>query len=199
MANTSQNEITFYTPQQLPITGDRQGGVFWVASLEACKALLPSALMDAVVRLPSPREPKSLAADISIVLQKGVTRDHFGCQMEIGIAKEKVALYAKKLFNAEVEAKDGVRYFCGPGGWKIEPNPSVKLRGCSRDVISVIFGGTVATAISQCPIYDREEKEARDQTDAVSMAITNKDCEAGRITLFLGEYYAYNFRDKLYK
>jgi hypothetical protein len=199
MMNESQNDVTLYMPQQLPNTGDRQGGVFPVALLKPCKALLPGALMDAVVRLPSPTEPESLAADISMVLQKGRVRDIFGCQMEIGIAKEKVALYAKKLFNAEVEAKDGVRYICGPGGMKIAPNPSVILRGCSRDVISGIFGSTLATAISQCPIYDREEKEGRDQTDAVSMTITHQDCEAGRITVFLGEFDAYNFRQKLYK
>jgi hypothetical protein len=155
--------------------------------------------MDAVERLNSPWQSETLVADISMVIPKGEMRDRFGCQMEIGISKERVALYAKRLFGVELEATDGVRYIRGSGGLKIVPNPSVQLRGCSRDTISAIFGEDIATAISASPLYLREEMEARDQTDSVSMAITHRVSDVGRITVHMGEWPAYQIRDRLYK
>lgn len=198
-SSTNYNDTTPYITSQLSHSRSRPDGVYVNASLTASKAMLPGELMDAIVRLPLPRPAETFAADISMVIQKGRTRDLFGCQMEIGIAKEKVALYAKRLFDVDVEAKDGARYIRGPGGMKIEPNPSVQLRGCPRDIILGIFGSTVTTAISSCPICLREEKEARDKTDGVSMAMTHKDSEDGRLTLYLGEFAAYNIRKELYE
>ena len=43
-----------------------------------------------------------------------------------------------------------------------------------------------------------KDMEARDHTDGVSMTITNKEIEAGEITLFLGEWHAYNIKKTLY-
>ncbi|KAF2258882.1 hypothetical protein CC78DRAFT_537458 [Lojkania enalia] len=48
----------------------------------------------------------------------------------IGIAKEKVPFYTKKLFNVEVETKDRVRHLLYQGGGKIEPDPCIKLQAC---------------------------------------------------------------------
>jgi hypothetical protein len=197
--NTTHNDPASYTPQLLSNNRDHQDGVFLVATLNATKNLFPGELMDAIVRTPSSKHSETRGADISMILQQGETRTHFGCQMEIVIEKERVAFYAKKLFNTEVGAKDGVRHISGSRGVKIEPNPSLQLRGCSRDMISVVFGTEVANAISQGPIYRREEEEERDATHAVSMAITNKDSETGRITLYLGDFLAHTLKDKLYK
>jgi hypothetical protein len=197
--NTTHNDPIYYTPQLLSNDRDPQEDVFLVATLSATKALFPGEFMDAIVRTPSSKQSKTRGADISMILHDRKTRALFGCQMEIAIEKEKVAFYAKKLFNTEVGAKDGVRHISGSRGVKIEPNPSLQLRGCPRDIISVVFGIEVAKAISQGPIYRREEEEERDETNAVSMAITNKDSETGRIILYLGDFLAYKLRDKLYK
>jgi hypothetical protein len=43
-----------------------------------------------------------------------------------------------------------------------------------------------------------KDKEARDHTDRVSMTITSKEIEAGKIALFLGEWHAYNIIKTLY-
>ena len=131
-------------------------------------------------------------------LQKGYHRDQFGCQMEIGIVKEKVAYYAKKLFDVEVESKDGVRYLRYPGGGKVEPDSSIKLRACQRDVIPYVFGTDVDHGFSSAPIYQREEREVRERTDGVSMTITNRVDEDGLITLYLGEWHAFSIKDRLF-
>lgn len=133
-----------------------------------------------------------------MLLQKGHIRDHFGCQIEIGIVPEKVAGYAKKLFDVEVEAKDGVRYVRYPSGGKIEPDPWIKLRACRRGVISEEFGGEIDLGFSSAPIYQREEKEMRAYTDGVSMAISNREKDGAKITVFLGEWYAFEIKTKLY-
>ncbi|KAK4206029.1 hypothetical protein QBC37DRAFT_435521 [Rhypophila decipiens] len=69
-----------------------------------------------------------------MVFQQGHIREHFGCQMEIEITQEKVVGYALELFNVKVEDIHGVRSVRYPGGGKIEPDPSIKLRGCRRDM-----------------------------------------------------------------
>jgi hypothetical protein len=197
-SSTNYNHLEPYTPQRIPNSGNLQEGLHVNASLRASKTLFPVEFMDSIERIPHSWQPDALVADISMILQKGHIRDYFGCQMEVGIAKEKVPLYAKKLFNVEVEAKDGVRYIRGVGGSKIEPQPSIKLRGCPRDVVLVVFGDVMDQGISSGPICQREDKEARDHTDGVSMTITNQEIEAGKITLFLGEWHAYNIKKTLY-
>jgi hypothetical protein len=77
----------------------------------------------AIQRIPHSREPGTLVADITLFVQEGQTRDNFGCQMEIGIVKEKILYYARRLCGVEVEVKDGVRYIRYPNGSKIEPEP----------------------------------------------------------------------------
>ncbi|KAH8704293.1 hypothetical protein GQ44DRAFT_716923 [Phaeosphaeriaceae sp. PMI808] len=184
--------------EQVPGSVVVQEGVHVDASLKASKALFPVEFMDSIQRIPDSRLPDTLVADISMFLQNGYIRDHFGCQMEIGIAKEKIAHYAKILFNVEVEAKDGVRYIRYPGGGKIEPDPWIKLRACQRDAISDVFGAEVDLGFSSAPIYQREEREARGRTDGVSMTISNREKEGGKITLFMGEWHAFNIKKKLY-
>lgn len=176
-----------------------QDSVHVGASLRASKALFPTEFMDAIQRIQSPQPPGALVADISIILQKGQIRECFGCQMEIGIAKEKVATYAKTLFDVQVEVKDGVRYIRYPGGSKVEPDPSIKLRACRREQISHVFGAEMDLAFSSAPIYLREEQEVREYTDGVSMTISNQEKESGKLNLFLGEWHAFNIKQKLYK
>lgn len=195
---------TFYVNPEQCTPGQIPGGVTIPevlhvhASLEASKALFPLEFMDAIQRVPNSHSPESLMADISLILQEGYIRDYFGCQMEIGIAKEKVAYYAKLLFNVEVEIKDGVRYIRYQGGGKIEPDPCIKLRACRREAIAEVFGAEVDLAFSSAPIYQREKREVRAYTDGVSMAISNEDKDIGKITLFLGEWHAITIKKKLY-
>ncbi|KAF1975430.1 hypothetical protein BU23DRAFT_579088 [Bimuria novae-zelandiae CBS 107.79] len=184
--------------QQVPSSVAIQEGVHMNASLKASRTLFPIEFMDSIQRVPSSRFPDTLVADISMFLQRGHIRDHFGCQMEIGIAKEKVAFYAKKLFNMEVEGKDGVRYIRFEGGSKIEPDPCIKLRACRRDAITDVFGADVDHGFSTSPIYQRERREERAYTDGVSMTISNQEKEGGRITLFLGEWRAFDIKRNLY-
>ncbi|KAI0187375.1 hypothetical protein F4808DRAFT_85863 [Astrocystis sublimbata] len=162
LSSTNYTDLEQYTPEQISSDVVRQDGVHVDASLKASKTLFPLEFMDSIRRIPSTRLPHTLVADISMFVQRGHIRDYFGCQMEIGISKEKVAAYAKKLFDVEVEVKDGVRYVCYPGGSKIEPDPSIKLRACRRDMISTVFGAEVDIGFSSAPIYQREEREVRD-------------------------------------
>lgn len=175
-----------------------QEGVHVDASLESCKTLFPVETMDSIQRIPNRRLPDTLVADVRMFLQKGYLREQFGCQMEIGIVKEKVPYYAKKLFNVELEAKDGVRYIRYPGCGKIEPDPSIKLRGCLLTEILAVFGFEVERGFANAPIYKREAKEVRDRTDGVSMTISNRNDEGSAINLFLGEWFAFEIRRKLY-
>ncbi|KAI0435569.1 hypothetical protein F4803DRAFT_309017 [Xylaria telfairii] len=196
--STNYTDLEYSAPEQVSGSVVHQDGVHVDASLKASKTLFPNEFMDSIQRIPSRQLPHTLVADISMILQRGHVRDYFGCQMEIGISKEKVAAYAKKLFDVEVEVKDGVRYVRYPGGSKIEPDPSIKLRACRRDMISNVFGAEVDIGFSSAPIYQREEKEVRDQTDGVSMTISNQEREGAKITLFLGEWHAFNLKKKLY-
>ncbi|KAI0907698.1 hypothetical protein F4823DRAFT_641102 [Ustulina deusta] len=170
-SSTNYTDLEQYTPEQISTS----------------KTLFPLEFMDSIRRIPSTRLPHTLVADISMFVQRGHIRDYFGCQIEIGISKKKVAAYAKKLFDVEVEVKDGVRYVRYPGSSKIEPDPSIKLRACRRNMISTVFGAKVDIGFSSAPIYQREEREVRDQTDSVSITISNQETEGAKITLFLGE------------
>ncbi|CAH0046268.1 unnamed protein product [Clonostachys solani] len=155
----------------------RQDGVHVDASLQAVKPLLPVDFFHAIQRVPHSQKPGTLVADITLFVQKGQTRDNFGCQMEIGIVKEKIAYYARKLCGVEVEVKDGVRYIRYPSGSKIEPDPSLKLRACQRDMIPVLLGHEINAGFSASPIYKREAEEVRDDTDGVSITIPSQEKE----------------------
>ena len=184
--------------EQAPSSEATQDGVHVNASLEGSRTLFPVEFMDSIQRIPSSRAPDTLVADISMFLQKGTMRDHFGCQMEIGIVKEKVAFHARQLFDMEVEGKDGVRYLRFPGGIKIEPDPCIKLRACQRDAIADVFGVDVNHGLLASPIYQFEEREVRANTDCVSMTISNQEREGGILTLFLGEWHAMRIKKRLY-
>jgi hypothetical protein len=132
-----------------------------------------------------------------MLFQQGHIREHFGCQMEIGIAEEKVADIAFEYFGVKVEIKDGVRSLRFQGACKVEPDPSIKLRGCRRD-LSGIFRGDLFEAARTSPIYQREENECRRRTDGVSMTISNQAKESGKITVFLGEWRASTLKTYLF-
>ncbi|KAF2257940.1 hypothetical protein CC78DRAFT_527107 [Lojkania enalia] len=195
---TNYTNLEHGSSQEILNSLNVQEGVHVDASLQASGALFPVEFMESVRRIPHSRLADALVADISMFLQQGYIRDHFGCQMEIGIAKEKVPFYAKKLFNVEVETKDGVRHLLYQGGGKIEPDPCIKLRACRRDVLSGVFGLDVSIAFLAAPICQREKREVRAHTDGVSMTISNQETDGGRITLFLGAWHAFNIKEKLY-
>jgi hypothetical protein len=109
--------------------------------------------------------------------------------MQIGLATEKVAHYAKKLFDMEVETKSGVRYI-RVGNGKLEPEPTIKLRACRRDAILEVFGAGVDRGFSNSPIWQREENEVHEHTDGVSMSMSNRAEEGGIITLYLAAWDA---------
>ncbi|KAK7212335.1 hypothetical protein V2G26_019513 [Clonostachys chloroleuca] len=175
----------------------RQDGVHVDASLQAAKPFFPDDFFHAIQRIPHSREPGALAADITLFVQEGQTRDNFGCRMEIGIVKEKIPYYARKLCGVEVEVKDGARYVRYPNGSKIEPDPSLKLRACQRDMIPVLLGHEIDAGFSASPIYKREVEEVRDDTDGVLITIPRREKECGKITVFLGDCCAFEFKNRL--
>ncbi|QKD55298.2 uncharacterized protein FOBCDRAFT_240538 [Fusarium oxysporum Fo47] len=83
--------------------------VYVGAPLEPAEELFHDQFWDSVERTQSKEQPGVLLADISMIFQEGYIREHFGCQMEIGIAKEKVADLAFQYFGVKLEDKDGVR------------------------------------------------------------------------------------------
>ncbi|RYP59464.1 hypothetical protein DL771_010891 [Monosporascus sp. 5C6A] len=187
-----------YGPEQVPGKEAPQKDMYIEASLKVAKELFPTEFMDSIRRIPSTKLPDTLVADISMLFQKGHMRDHFGCQMIIEITEEKVAWYALRLFDVQVEVKDGVRFLRYPGGGKVQPDPSIRLQACRRDIITCTFGAETDRAISASPICQREEKEERDRTDGVSMTISNQAMEGAKITVYLGEWRAANLKKKLY-
>ncbi|KAI0388295.1 hypothetical protein F5Y17DRAFT_242214 [Xylariaceae sp. FL0594] len=174
-----------------------QRDVYFGAPLEPAERLFHRHFWDSIQRIPSGERPGIYLADISMLFQKGYIRDHFGCQMEIRIAEEKVPDLAFEYFGVKLESKDGVRSVRYPGGGKIEPDPSIKLRACRQD-LSGIFQGDLYEAICTSPIYQREKSEMRTRTDGVSMTITNQAKEDGKLTVFLGEWRASTIKSKLY-
>lgn len=171
--------------------------VYVGAPLERAEELFHDQFWDSVERTHSQEQPGVLLADISMIFQQGHIREHFGCQMEIGIAREKVADLAFQYFGVKLEDKDGVRSISYPGGGKIEPDPSIKLRACQRD-LSGIFRGVLYEGAHTSPIYQREKIERRNRTDGVSMTISNRAKEGAKITVFLGEWRASEIKKKFY-
>ncbi|KAF5017292.1 hypothetical protein F66182_10790 [Fusarium sp. NRRL 66182] len=169
------------------------------APLELAEGLFHDQFWDSIERKRVKGKDKSdmLLADISMLFQQGYIRDHFGCQMEIGIAQEKVAGLAFQYFGVKLEVKDGVRSVCYPSGGKIEPDPSIKLRACQRD-LSGLFRGDLYEGAQTSPIYQREKRERRNRTDGVSMTISNQAKEGAKITVFLGEWRASAIKTKFY-
>ncbi|KAH8755394.1 hypothetical protein F5883DRAFT_687053, partial [Diaporthe sp. PMI_573] len=171
--------------------------VYVGAPLEPAKDLFHDQFWDSIERIPSKEHPDTWLADISIFFHRGHTREHFGCQMEIGITPEKVTEYALEYFNVKVEVKDGVRYVRYPGGAIIEPDTSVKLRVCTRD-FSRIFKGELYEAHRTSPIYQSEEKKKLSHSDGVSMSISNQAKEGGKMTVFMGIWRAVRIKEKFY-
>ncbi|RSL85131.1 hypothetical protein CDV31_016611, partial [Fusarium ambrosium] len=90
-----------------------QNNVYVGAPLNLAQELFHEQFWDAIARTPSTKPP---LADISMIFQEGDIREHFGCQMEIGIAEEKVANIALQYFGVMVEIKNGIRSVRFPGG-----------------------------------------------------------------------------------
>ncbi|KAL3587702.1 hypothetical protein FPOAC2_13600 [Fusarium poae] len=195
-ADTSLIDTDLSVTEQIPdLSASRD--VYVGAPLEPAEELFHDQFWDSVERTQSKEQPGVLLADISMLFQQGYIREHFGCQMEIGIAKEKVTDLAFQYFGVKLEIKDGVRSVCYPGGGKIEPDPSIKLRACQRD-LSGIFRGDLYEGAHTSPIYQREKIERRNRTDGVSMTISNQAKEGAKITVFLGEWRASAIKKNFY-
>ncbi|KAK2474798.1 hypothetical protein H9L39_14758 [Fusarium oxysporum f. sp. albedinis] len=195
-ADTCLTDVEPSVTEQIPALVTSRN-VYVGAPLEPAEELFHDQFWDSIERTQSKEQPGVLLADISMIFQEGYIREHFGCQMEIGIAKEKVAELAFQYFGVKLEDKDGVRSICYPGGGKIEPDPSIKLRACHRD-LSGIFRGVLHEGAHTSPIYQREKVERRNRTDGVSMTISNQAKEGAKITVFLGEWRASAIKKKFY-
>ncbi|KPA36570.1 hypothetical protein FLAG1_10654 [Fusarium langsethiae] len=173
-------------------------GVYVGAPLKVAEELFEDEFWDSIQRIPSKDRSDELMAEISILFQQDDVRANFGCQIEIGIVKEKVAMYAFNLFNAAVRENDGVRSLTLKGGSRVEPDPSTKLRGCRRD-LSDTFKGHLYEGFCLSPIYKREEKECRKLTDAVSMSISSRASEGATIVVFVTEWSALKIKQAFNK
>lgn len=208
---TDQAEASFPSPDTQPTIAEhsvveqvprnialpRDEDVYVGAPLEQAKGQFHEQFWDSIQRIPTQEQPCSWLADISMIFQQGQIRERFGCQMEIGIAEEKVADLAYELFGVKVEVKDGVRSLRYPGGGKVEPDPAVKLRACQQD-LSCIFRSDLHDGACTSPIYQREKRELRNRTDGVSMTITNQAKEGAKMTVFLGEWKASTIKKRFY-
>lgn len=132
-----------------------------------------------------------------MIFQQGDIREHFGCQMEIGIAEEKVANIALQYFGVMVEIKNGIRSVRFPGGGKIEPDPSLKLRDCQLGFFNM-FRGDLYNAACASPLYQRNKSELRTYTDSVSLGLSNQANEGGKIIIYLGEWMGLEILNRLY-
>ncbi|KDN63202.1 hypothetical protein CSUB01_09935 [Colletotrichum sublineola] len=169
------------------------------APLKPAEELISEQFWDSIQRIENKEHPGTWLADISIVFQQGHIREHFGCQMEIGIAEEKVAEVAFEYFRVRVETKGGVRSVRMPGGCKIEPDPSITLRGCRRDLTGLFrIEHDLLQAVYTSPIYQLEEAKALNHTDGVSMAISGHARESAKLKVLLGEWCASTIKKKFY-
>ncbi|KAM0074685.1 hypothetical protein ACKRZS_013263 [Fusarium odoratissimum] len=168
------------------------------APLKVAEKLFEDEFWDSIQRIPSKDQSDELMAEISILFQQDDVRANFGCQIEIGIVKEKVAMYASNLFNATVRENDGVRSLTLKGGSRVEPDPSTKLRGCRRD-LSDTFKGHLYEGFCLSPIYIREAKERRKLTDAVSMSISSRATDGATIVVYVTEWSASKIREAFNK
>ncbi|KAK2022503.1 hypothetical protein LX32DRAFT_192148 [Colletotrichum zoysiae] len=183
--------------EHIPVVSEKD--IYVGAPLKPAEKLINDQFWDSIQRIENKEQPGTWLADISMIFQQGNIRDHFGCQMEIGIAEEKVADLAFEYFGVKVESKDGVRSVRIPGGGKIEPDPSITLRGCRRDLTGLFqSGGDLLRAAYTSPIYQREEAKGFNRTEGVSMAISGHAKESAKLNVFLGEWYASTIKKKFY-
>jgi hypothetical protein len=73
------------------------------------------------------------------------------------------------------------------------------LRGCRRELILTVFKDLLYEGICASPLYKREEKEARDTTDAVSMRIPSRENLDATIMIHVGEWKATEIVQRIYK
>ncbi|KAK2052372.1 hypothetical protein LY76DRAFT_630086 [Colletotrichum caudatum] len=185
------------THEHIPVASERD--IYVGAPLKPAEELINDQFWDSVQRIENKEQPGTWLADISIIFQQGNIRDSFGCQIEIGIAEEKVTDLAFEYFGVKVESKDGVRSVRIPGGGKIEPDPSITLRGCRRDLTGLFrSGGDLLRAAYTSPIYQLEEAKGFNRTEGVSMAISGHARESAKLNVFLGEWYASTIKNKFY-
>lgn len=169
------------------------------ASLVAAQKMFRVEFYDSIQRRPSKTLPNVLVADVSMVFPESTIRDQFGCQLAVEIAQEKVASYAREFFDVEVECKDGVRFVRYPRSSKIEPDPSICIRGFLPEKLLRIFKDMEeCRAVYASPIYLREIAEVRERTDTVSMRLSNRAKDGATINVFLGEYRAAQIKERLF-
>ncbi|KAF9774218.1 hypothetical protein IL306_007816, partial [Fusarium sp. DS 682] len=99
---TQSTAIPFHdepcAPQQISGQNGSQEGVYVGAPLEVAEKLFDNGFWDSIQRIPIQEDPDEFMADISILFQRDSNRTMFGCQIEIGIVKEKVRTIASQLF-----------------------------------------------------------------------------------------------------
>ncbi|RKK79604.1 hypothetical protein BFJ71_g16163 [Fusarium oxysporum] len=199
---TTQSTGTIFNnclPQQIPDQDVPKGDVYLGPSLPLAKELFSPKLWNAIRRVPDKENPDEMVAEMSTVFHENGNRIIWGCQIEIGIAKEHVSKLALLFFDTLLESINGIRSIphSGECGSRVECTESFVLRGCRRDLS--MFRGNLLEGICASPQYKREEKEARDFTDAVSMTIPGREEQDATICIHVGEWKASEIAEKIYR
>jgi hypothetical protein len=170
-------------------------GVYFGGSLRAARDLFSAQFYDAIKRQP---KDDTVVATVAILYQEGKILEMFGCQLVVDIVPERTLSYAQEFFGVTIDVKEGVRLMHYPEGAAVEPNPSITLRGFRKNMLPRIFQSEGCQAAQASPICQRELKDFRDRTNAVTMTIPSRANDCATITVFLGEYEAAIIRKKLF-
>lgn len=165
------------------------------AVIAECTRLFPPYFAGAIKRYPLPENADIIAAAVSTTLPRAGWN---ACLMRIEVAGSKIDHIARELFDVHLEAEDGCRYICVPGGSKIAPNPHLILRNGRLDRLHRFFGARVADAIRSTQTCQMEIKEGRDHTSCVSIEIPSAVDDTGYIYALLCESDAALLRESLY-
>ncbi|KAH7123310.1 hypothetical protein B0J13DRAFT_531438 [Dactylonectria estremocensis] len=160
------------------------------------RRLLPRDLAEAIVTRPDPRNEDNLLVAMSISFP---TTENFpsGCHITFEIAPEKVQFYAYSLFRVRLESKNGVQHAFIGDGLKMMPTPKLTLKGAWRDMIPVIFGPEISSAICASPIYVSDSRRRLDSTYSVSFEIDVLPNATAFMHAFVGLDKGIELRDKL--
>lgn len=172
-----------------------RSGVYTGGSLQAARDLFSAQFYDAIKRQ---SKDDTLVATVAILYQEGKILEVFGCQLVVDIVPERALSYAQDFFGVTLDVKEGVRMMHLPDGATVEPSPSITLRGFRKKMLPRIFQSEGCQAAQASPICQREQKDLRDRTNAVTMTISSRANDCATITVFLGKYEAAMIRKKLF-
>ncbi|KAH6972419.1 hypothetical protein BKA56DRAFT_594088 [Ilyonectria sp. MPI-CAGE-AT-0026] len=139
-------------------------------SIDDAKRLLPADLVESIVTRPDPKNEDNLLAAISLSFPATDNLPHT-CQMAFEIAPENISHYAFALFRVRLKTKHGFQQAYIGDGLKMLPTPKLTLQGAWRDMIPVVFGPEISSAICASPIYVADARRRLDTTDSVSLEI----------------------------